>query len=111
MSTSGRWVITADGDQRQTEDEVTDPKHTMFRKRYRQLTADELALHDAIKDKADELAYLIGSLNPSIAHMLGVDMTSTATLEPSMNCDAANVTLALRHLEDAVYRAVKALTQ
>lgn len=103
-------VFAETPDQRQTGAIVTAPQHSLFRKRYRQLSADELALHDAIKDRADELARLIGILNPSIAYMLKVDMGEANELVPNMNCDAANVTLALRHLEDCVYRAVKALT-
>jgi hypothetical protein len=106
-------VFAGTPDERQTDAEATAPEHTLFRKRYRQLSVYELALHDQIKDKANELACLIGTLNPSIAYIVGVDMSDTVDTNEiqNLNCDAANVTLALRHLEDCVYRAVKALTK
>lgn len=102
-------VFEGKSDARQTSDEKHSPYNTLFRKRYRQLTDDELILHDAIKDKADELAKLIGGLNPGVyARLVGV--LPVATPPGLHECDPAQVTLALRHLEDAVYRAVKALT-
>lgn len=96
-------------DARQSDAATTAPQHSLFRARYRQLTADELALHDAIKGKADELALLIGNLNPAIAARLGVGIAFDPAAD-NMDRDPASVTLAIRHLEDAVYRAVKALT-
>ena len=71
---------------------------SLFRKRYRQLNPDEVALHDQIKDKADELYALFRQV-------------SDIEKGPDANRErGANVTLAKRHLEDAVYRAVKGLT-
>lgn len=73
-------------------------EHRLFRKRYRQLSQDEIALHDAIKDKADELAALFYRISP-------------VHTSPDSNRErGANVALGIRHLEDAVYRAVKGLT-
>ena len=80
------------------------PAPSLFRKRYKQLSAEEVALHDAIKDKADELARLIAGVMPPAAPRTGNVLDDMALNK------GANVTLALRHLEDAVYRAVKALT-
>lgn len=80
------------------------PAPSLFRKRYKQLTADEVVLHDAIKDKADELARLIVQVIPPANTRTGDFLGDLASNQ------GANATLALRHLEDAVYRAVKALT-
>ena len=86
--------------------ESDDERPSLFRKRYRKLTAGELAVHDAIKDAAEELAEVIGQLNSDVARKFDIALvTSNVTAK-----DAGNVTLALRHLEDCVYRAVKALT-
>jgi len=87
------------------------PELTLFRKRYRKLQVHELALHDTIKDTADELAHLIGALNPAV-HAKLADGTAQRPIDPMLGrvCDPANVTLALRALEDCVMRAVKALT-
>lgn len=98
-------------DDRQTNVPVLAPQHSLFRKRYRQLSAADLELHDAIKDKADELAVLIAE----VAGRLEVPGRSPGAprrgpIESIVENQGANVTLALRHLEDAVYRAVKALT-
>jgi hypothetical protein len=102
-------------DARQTDAETMPRAHSLFRKRYRKLTDAEVALQDAIKDKADELAKLIGALNPTVAARLGVNPDYVIN-NPQWESDgfperdAANITLAIRHIEDAVYRAVKALT-
>ncbi len=80
----------------------------LFRKRYRDLGPLELTLHDAIKEKADELASLIGILSPDVGKRMGIKPIAGAQL-PKLY-DAAGVTLAVRHLEDCVYRAIKALT-
>jgi hypothetical protein len=90
-------------DERQATEAI---KPSLFRPRYRQLTADELALHDAIKRDAETLAVTIARLNPEVAGRLGVVDVANSP----MRADPASVTLALRHLDDAVYRAVKALT-
>ena len=85
-------------DERQSEEPELNPVFSLFRKRYRQLNPDEVALHDQIKDKADELYALFRQV-------------SDIEKGPDANRErGANVTLAKRHLEDAVYRAVKGLT-
>ena len=85
-------------DERQTVQTVLNEEHKLFRKRYRQLSPEDVALHDRIKDKADELAALFYEVSP-------------IHTGPDSNRErGANVTLAIRHLEDAVYRAVKGLT-
>ena len=91
-------VYAGTPDARQSEEAEVQPAFSLFRKRYRQLTPDEVALHDQIKDKADELYALF---------------LKVADIESGMSQNrerGANVTLAKRHLEDAVYRAVKGLT-
>jgi hypothetical protein len=84
----------------------------LFGKRYRKLSAEELQQHDHIKDRAQALAQAIGALNPGVyARLLGVTGEGNLTgFTMARSYDGAGVTLALRHLEDAVYRAVKALT-
>lgn len=94
----------SDGDARQSDGT---PAPSLFRKRYRQLSDDEVALHDAIKDKADELAGLFVRV---LGDQTMKDGGGTHLLERLATQKGPNVTLALRHLEDAVYRAVKALT-
>ena len=86
------------------QSESTHPSPSLFRKRYKALTTHEVALHDAIKDKADELARLIAEVPMTGANGVRDPLEAMAVNR------GANVTLALRHLEDAVYRAVKALT-
>lgn len=109
-------------DERQSQAAAVAPEHSLFRKRYRALQVDEVRLHDAIKDKADELAKLIAALNPSAAQkLIKLSIDDIEKLCPRRLgedgvhheipvYDGACVILALRHLEDAVYRAVKALT-
>ena len=98
-------------DERQTEETKIAPQHSLFRKRYRQMTADEVALHDAIKDKADELAALLDRVNDIVVARPKPHVWGAPSLSESVGSAAGpNVTLAIRHLEDAVYRAVKALT-
>ncbi|MEM1395910.1 MAG: hypothetical protein AAGH38_00485 [Pseudomonadota bacterium] len=87
-----------EGDKRQSDSETLAAGDALFRKRYRQLTDDEVALHDRIKDKAAELAASFYEVAP-------IHQGHVADREKG-----ANVQLAIRHLEDAVYRAVKALT-
>ncbi len=103
-----------EGDARQTDAAAIPDDCKLFRKRYRQLSTDEVALHDAIKDKADELAGLIAQIRnpPKPRDGANVPMTASAAavLQQVADNNGAHVTLALRHLEDAVYRAVKALT-
>lgn len=98
-------------DQRQTESENLDEQQLLFRKRYRALSEDELQLHDQIKDKADELAHLISQISrySKPGRPPGLDDNATFIYLAATN-RGANVTLSIRHLEDCVYRAVKALT-
>jgi hypothetical protein len=101
------------GDERQTDAPAIAEEHKLFRKRYRQLNSEEIALHDAIKDKADELGALIASVRggavtpPPTDRVLSLAESRLAGIAANQG---ANITLALRHLEDSVYRAVKALT-
>jgi hypothetical protein len=48
-------------DARQAKEAITVSR---FRPRYRQLTEDEKALHDLIKNKAEELEALFGQVKP-----------------------------------------------
>ncbi|HLH92095.1 MAG TPA: hypothetical protein VKX28_26985 [Xanthobacteraceae bacterium] len=57
-------------DARQSDD-VAMPT-TRFRPRYRALTEDEKALHDAIKSKADELDALYAKVKPGRYNSLAV---------------------------------------
>ena len=108
-------------DARQTDSGDLPSASGLFRKRYRNMSDQELALHDAIKETADNLATLVAHLNPPVARKLGAKTTWSEAggltvrmgdFDPLLGrvYDAPNVTLAIRHLEDAVYRAVKALT-
>lgn len=92
-------------DVRQSDAPDVKPEHSLFRKRYRQLSPEEVKLHDAIKDTADKLALLIEKVGDT------TNMERRPGLIGAVSSNqGANLTLALRHLEDAVYRAVKALT-
>lgn len=55
-------------DARQSDGNVTD---SPFRKRYRQLSTDEVALHDRIKDAATELHSLYQQITPGREVSLG----------------------------------------
>ena len=81
------------------------PGPLLFRPRYRTLTAEEVANHDAIKAKANELAQLIAALpvKPGVYANAGVLANITGN-------QGANVALSLRHLEDCVMRAVMVIT-
>lgn len=115
---SKRDVYESTPDARQLSTPEIPDDCKLFRKRYRQLEPHELALHDAIKDKASELAFLIGQVKPNTTLAPPHPPTSTPApadaaayrIKSMADNDAANVVLALRHLEDCVYRAVKALT-
>ncbi len=91
------YASTPDAPRQSTAPQLSD-EHKLFRKRYRQLSPEEVALHDQIKDKADELYALFLQISP------------IETQADSNRERGANVALAKRHLEDAVYRAVKGLT-
>jgi hypothetical protein len=97
-------VFEGKPDARQAGHGQTSPAPSLFRKRYRQLTPAEIELHDAIKDKADELAILFRMIG-------GTPMLKDGQALPHPDREVgANIQLGIRHLEDAVYRAVKALT-
>lgn len=99
------------GDARQTDAAAIPDDCKLFRKRYRQLSPEEMALHDQIKDKADELAGLIAQINnPPAPGKTPPNPGAEAVLFSIADNNYAHVVLALRHLEDCVYRAVKALT-
>ena len=59
------------GDARQSA-ETAYAEPDPFRKRYRQLTAEEIALHDAIKEKAAELWGLFQNVKPGRYRALGL---------------------------------------
>jgi hypothetical protein len=106
----GLTVFAGKPDARQTDEPRLPSDSGLFRKRYRAMTAEEKQQHDHIKDRADALAEAIGALRPDChARLLGKTGNHTG-FTMSRTYDGWNVTLALRHLEDAVYRAVKALT-
>jgi hypothetical protein len=99
-------------DARQADPGGPAPDASLFRKRYRTLTEEEVALHDRIKDQADALAGLIAQIiyaNRKVENPMRAGSAEAMIFTMATN-QGANVTLALRHLEDAVYRAVKALT-
>lgn len=111
MAEATTHVFEGDPDTRQSASPVLSAKDGLFRKRYRALSDTDKEIHDLIKDAADELAAAIGVLNVDVAMRLGVTFKEEAAARAlGYACDPAGVTLAIRHLEDAVYRAVKALT-
>lgn len=61
-------VFESTPDARQSDGNVTD---SPFRKRYRQLSAEEVALHDKIKDTAEALFAQYGQIKPSREVSLG----------------------------------------
>jgi len=111
MSERTENVYEGPPDARQTENQDLATQDLLFRKRYRQLDEAELKLHDQIKDKADELALLIGQISrhSDVSRPPGFDDDAFFLWLAGGN-RGANVTLAIRHLEDCVFRAVKALT-
>lgn len=94
-----------EGDARQSDD--SDLPSSLFRKRYRKLTEAEVRLHDAIKDKSDELARLIASIPTGGQFPKG---PNDDILDYLAGNKGGNVTLSLRALEDCTMRAIKALT-
>lgn len=53
MTEDRKDVYEGAPDGRQLQNDSIPAECLLFRKRYRQLSADEIALHDAIKDKAE----------------------------------------------------------
>ena len=93
----GATNVYQDGKADARQDEGAPPP-SLFRKRYRQLDPAEVALHDELKAKADELLALINKAGaPCSTYDLSVERER-------------NRIEAVKHLEDAVYRAVKGLT-
>lgn len=105
-------VYEGEPDARQTDAAAIPDDCKLFRKRYRQLSTEEVALHDAIKDKADELAALIAKVNPpNTGKAFDPNLSQQeGMLRSIVENSKAHVVISLRHLEDCVYRAVKALT-
>ncbi len=104
-------VYEGEKDARQTDAAAIPDDCKLFRKRYRQLSAEEVALHDAIKDKADELAALIAKVDPAQGKPFDPNLTQQQGMLMSLTQNnKAHVVISLRHLEDCVYRAIKALT-
>lgn len=91
-------VFGEEPDARQLPDSEIPEHAKLFRSRYRKMTPEELELHDEIKAQANVLAQLMYKVAP-------VHLGPVADKEKG-----SNVSLAIRHLEDAVYRAVKGLT-
>ena len=65
-------------DGRQSDDVTMQP--TRFRPRYRALTPDEKALHDALKAKADELLALFEEVKPGRYRSLGITALEEAVM-------------------------------
>lgn len=87
-------------DARLSDKELAVDSDNPFRPRYRKLAQGELDHHDLIKHRAMELLEAFRYI-PNIRTTAG---------NASSGEGHANIKLAQRHLEDAVYRAVKALT-
>ena len=62
------------------ERQAGDIKPSRFRPRYRRLEPAELALHDAIKSKADELAALFDQVKPGRYRSLGLTALEEAVM-------------------------------
>ena len=95
------------GDARQLAAPTLKSEHSLFRKRYRQLEPQEVALHDAIKDKADEMVNLFTKI---VSGQDTAIMNGDADSVKRINARQQDLGRAVAHLEDAVYRVVKALT-
>jgi hypothetical protein len=99
---AAKGIFAGEPDARQsTETELT-ADSGLFRKRYRKLSAEELLVHDNIKDQAEQLLIAIGYV-----HRPPLDAEHPTRAESE---NVRNFYLSRQHLEDAVYRAVKALT-
>lgn len=105
----GETIFDGEPDARQSEAPTVAPENSLFRKRYRKLSEAEVALHDKIKEKADELAGLFLEIPCAGAIDNGTEsvLPNGKTIFINKN---QHVYFAIEHLEDAVYRAVKALT-
>lgn len=96
-------------DARQSSD--IDMPTSRFRPRYRALTDDEKALHDAIKDKAAELENLLGlvAVRRGREPPVPVDPDRPTSYLPQPVA-GRYIALATTALEESVMYAVKALT-
>lgn len=106
---------TADARQSDAPTLPDDRLALLFRPRYRVLTPDEVELHDEIKTRAANLAESIFRVTEKYAAAItqsdGLQMAQPAPEQMRrLDHKSENVERALAHLEDAVYRAVKALT-
>lgn len=86
--------------ERQLEEGESVPSDNPFRPRYRKLGLPTASHHDDIKNQAMVLLGLFRQI-PRARAVEGLESSGE---------EHANTKLAQRHLEDAVYRAVKALT-
>lgn len=68
MTEHTEYVFAGKPDERQ----AGDIRPSRFRPRYRALTGEEKALHDAIKGKADELLELFEQVKPGRYRSLGI---------------------------------------
>ena len=71
-------VFNGQPDARQSSE--TSPQASRFRRRYRALSADEVALHDAIKDRAEELLALFEQVQPGRYRALGITALEEAVM-------------------------------
>ena len=79
-----------------------------LRHQYRVLTDAEKALVNEVKTKGDEfldLLHKVGKTGPYTENLVG------AVAADPERFGSANLTLSFRHVEDAVYRAVKHITK
>jgi hypothetical protein len=76
MSERTEHIYAEEPDQRLAEDIQT----SRFRPRYRALTPDEKALHDAIKGKAEELVSLFQQVKPGRYRSLGITALEEAVM-------------------------------
>ena len=76
MTEKTEHVFTGNPDERQ----AGDIQPSRFRPRYRALTPDEKALHDAIKEKADELLNLFEQVKPGRYRSLGITALEEAVM-------------------------------
>ena len=76
MSEKTEDVFAGGADGRQSGDISPSP----FRPRYRALTVEEKTLHDAIKEKADELLWLFKDVKPGRYRSLGVTALEEAVM-------------------------------
>ncbi|MGH6950845.1 MAG: DUF7681 family protein [Vitreimonas sp.] len=105
---SGENVFEGAPDARQSDDTATPVSR--FRPRYRALTAEEKALHDEIKAKAEELDALISKVwSGPVGDMLSQPADFEANKERAATVGRYK-SLAVTSLEQSIMWAIKALT-